>query len=104
MFDSGTTLTILPQKVFASLRSYCMNYYSHLSSLSSQRDVRDRSVVLTSPPSSDWPTIEYYFDGFYVSVPPSVYFLEVKSKGKSYWMFGIGSMDISVGESMGSEA
>lgn len=98
MFDSGTTLTILPQKVFSSLRSYFMTYYSHLPSLSSQTNVLDHSVVLTSPPSSDWPTIEYYFDGFYVSVPPSVYFLEVKSKGKSYWMFGIGSMDISVGE------
>ena len=104
MFDSGTTLTILPQKVFSSLRSYFMTYYSHLPSLSSQTNVLDRSVVLTSPPSSDWPTIAYYFDGFYVSVPPSVYFLEVKSKGKSYWMFGIRSMDISVGEEMGNEA
>lgn len=61
MFDSGTTLTILPQKVFSSLRRYFMTYYSHLPSLSSQTNVLDRSVVLTSPPSSDWPTIEYYF-------------------------------------------
>lgn len=81
-----------------------MTYYSYLPSLNTQPNVLDRSVVLTSAPSSDWPTIEYYFDGFYVSVPPSVYFLEVKSDGKSYWMFGLQSMDISVGERGGGEA
>lgn len=87
---------MVPKAVFSSIRSYFMAHYSHLPTLDKQTNVLDRAYVLNQKPSSDWPTIEYYFDGHYVSVPPSVYFLETTSRGQSVWMFGIVSMDVSV--------
>ena len=87
---------MVPKAVFSSIRSYFMTHYAHLPTLNKEVNVLDQAYALTKNPSSEWPTIEYYFDGYYISVPPSVYFLETTSKGRSAWMFGIASMDISV--------
>ena len=42
-------------------------------------------------PSSDWPELQFYFDGVIVSIPPSVYFVSHLQDGKEAWLFGIQS-------------
>ena len=44
--------------------------------------VIDGKYALTTDPSSTWPSIELYFDGFFLSIPPSVYFLKYKERNK----------------------
>lgn len=58
--------------------------------------VLDGEYALTVDPSSTWPSIEFYFDGFYLSVPASVYFFKVQDGSRPLWVFGFTSASQSV--------
>lgn len=58
--------------------------------------VIDGKYALTTDPSSTWPSIELFFDGFFLSIPPSVYFLKYKERNKPVWIFGLASSSQSV--------
>ena len=96
VIDSGTTLTLLPKTVFDKLRRLFMEQYSYLPTLSQTPNILDGAYVLTSEPSSDWPELQFYFDGVLVSIPPSVYFVSHLHEGKTAWLFGIQSFAESV--------
>lgn len=52
-----------------------MKQYPSLPTLSQSPNILVGAYVLTSRPSSDWPELQFYFDGVIVSIPPSVYFV-----------------------------
>ncbi|KNB42061.1 aspartyl protease [Blastocystis sp. subtype 4] len=91
VIDSGTTLTLFPKTLFNKFKQLFMKQYPSLPTLSQSPNILDGAYVLTSRPSSDWPELQFYFDGVIVSIPPSVYFVSHLQDGKEAWLFGIQS-------------
>ena len=89
MIDSGTTLTLFPKNLFEKFKRLFMTQRSYLPTLSQSPNILDGAYVLTTKPSSDWPDLQFFFDGVVVSIPPSVYFVSLLHNGEEAWLFGI---------------
>ena len=95
IIDSGTTYTYIPADIFAKLRQLFLTHYPDLPLADGK--VLDGTYALGVDPSNTWPSIDFFFDGFFLSVPPSVYFYKYKAKGsKPAWIFGIAPSTSSV--------
>lgn len=90
--DSGTTLTLLPQSVYNSLKSYFQTYYSYLPLVSGSETMWYGSeyCLLSSSTISNYPTLYFVFDGATVAMPPQNYLYQtLDTKNNPAYCFGI---------------
>ncbi|KAK8792772.1 hypothetical protein WA158_004936 [Blastocystis sp. Blastoise] len=96
IFDSGTTLLALQSTVYNSLIKHFQANYCNLPGVCGSGEIFSNSC-LTSSPSSEWPPIDIYLNGVYISLSPDLYFIPYTEYGKTYYCFGISSVPSNVG-------
>ncbi|KAK8797081.1 hypothetical protein WA158_004291 [Blastocystis sp. Blastoise] len=88
LFDIGTTLILLQTDLFNSIKNYFQTNYCHLPYVCDKPNIFS-DECLDDPPSSEWPTLDIYLNGVYLSLSPEVYFLKYTENNTNYYCFGI---------------
>ncbi|KAK8792773.1 hypothetical protein WA158_004937 [Blastocystis sp. Blastoise] len=81
----------LQSDLYQSIVEYLKTNYCHLPSICGKQTIFE-NYCLTSPPSSDWPSIDIYLNGIPISLSPDLYFIPLPDKDNTIYCFAINKL------------
>ena len=99
ILDSGTTLIVFSRRAFKMFLDHLMTHYCHIPGLCKTPTwfKPAHCVKIEDEDRLKLPNLEFQLEGFKISLTPSEYMINYKSKGPLYWCVGLMELDTMSG-------